>query len=407
MRCSVLTIGTELTSGQILNRNAAWISAQLESLGLGVSLHLTVPDERSLILDALEIIRRQCDLLFITGGLGPTSDDFTRDVIADWMGKGLVFHEASWERIVARMGMLGIPVAPSNRQQCFFPEGAQVLSNSQGTADAFHAFFQSKQLWVLPGPPRELAAIWSEHIDTQLKGLVPNESRKTLYTWQVIGRSEAELGEAIEKAVAQLDRTAREGLVTGYRAQRPYVEVKVWAPATLSSQACQSLMSAIEMAIGPTHLVSRDGVDVAESVLGLLALIHGHTSFGLVLLDSASGGRLLERLRGVERARRAQGAPARCRIHEVLDEEQLAGAECQLRLMESHEASGVSHWSMSFMGGDLDAPLVRTALAPFRARECGDAREQGAIWERNTLWGVEWALVSLLQALKDTRIRKK
>src|SRR5262245_60987652 len=130
-RASILTIGTELTTGQITNRNAAWISERLTAFGLEVALHETVPDERVLMLDALRRCSAQATYVFVTGGLGPTQDDFTRDIIAEWAGRKLEFHPPSWKRILDRLGQFGIPVAESNRRQCFFPTGAEIIENAE------------------------------------------------------------------------------------------------------------------------------------------------------------------------------------------------------------------------------------------------------------------------------------
>src|SRR5277367_6369590 len=94
-RASVIAVGTELTSGQITNRNAAWISERLTALGLEVALHETVPDEHDLMLDALKRCAGLSSFVFVTGGLGPTQDDFTRDVVAEWAERKLEFHPPS------------------------------------------------------------------------------------------------------------------------------------------------------------------------------------------------------------------------------------------------------------------------------------------------------------------------
>ena len=140
MKASVLAIGTELTNGQILNKNAATISQKLKTFGLQTELHLTVPDNHKLMLESMRYLEAQSDLIFITGGLGPTSDDFTRDVVSTWVGKPLQFDENSWNQIVQRLTVRGLQVREIQRQQCFFPEGSEILQNKEGTANAFRLF---------------------------------------------------------------------------------------------------------------------------------------------------------------------------------------------------------------------------------------------------------------------------
>ena len=121
MKASILALGTELTTGQIANKNAAWISEKLKSFGVVVSMHLTVPDDRKLILESLHYIEQHADLIFVTGGLGPTSDDFTRDIITEWAEKKMVFDAQSWEQILERFKNRGFTARDIQKQQCYFP----------------------------------------------------------------------------------------------------------------------------------------------------------------------------------------------------------------------------------------------------------------------------------------------
>src|ERR1035437_9389966 len=107
---TVLAVGTELTDGQTLNRNSQWISQRLTDLKFRVMIHETVPDDRALILEALARLSSKAGLLFITGGLGPTTDDFTREVISQWAGRELIWNESAWQEIVDRFTRLGIPI---------------------------------------------------------------------------------------------------------------------------------------------------------------------------------------------------------------------------------------------------------------------------------------------------------
>lgn len=287
---SILAVGTELTTGQITNRNASWISERLVNLGVEVVLHETVPDERDLIFDALERCSRASRLIFVTGGLGPTTDDFTREVIAQWSGRPLEFHEPSWRKIQERLSRLGIPIAPSNRQQCYFPSGSSVLTNSAGTADGFTFQKGDATLRVLPGPPREIEVIWKETgIDEAIRRSLPGKlERLRLLTWQCLGKSEAELGELTESVLAGT------GLRTGYRAHRPYVEIKVWVPESGLAQVTPDLKR-LEEAIRP-WLMGKQGEDLAV----MLAKVLDHDE-EIEILDSCTSGYLAERLSAVFR----------------------------------------------------------------------------------------------------------
>lgn len=301
MRASILAVGTELTTGQITNRNAPWIAEKLDALGAPAVLHHVVPDDRVLIREALDTLATHTDLIFVTGGLGPTSDDFTREVLAEWAGKPLEFHEPSWQHIEARLTRAGIPIAPSNRQQCFYPQGARVLENSEGTANAFtftHDFKgRSVRLWALPGPPREIEAVWASGIATPLAEIVPESDRTDLKLWQLIGKSEAEVGELTEAALAGSN------LAIGYRVHRPYCEVKVWIPQKRAAE-CAPAIERLEKALAP-WIVARGKPDFAGDLLK--ELDRGEE---VVIIDHLSFGIVGERILGAFRERRAIAGPA-------------------------------------------------------------------------------------------------
>jgi molybdenum cofactor synthesis domain-containing protein len=288
-KASVLAIGTELTTGQITNRNAAWISERLVNLGIDVVLHETVADDRPAILRALDRCWETSRLVFVCGGLGPTTDDFTRDVISDWLKRPLEFYEPSWTKIQTRLQKFGIPVAPSNKQQAFYPQGADVLINAQGTADGFSCKIEHPsdfgRMWVLPGPPREIEAIWQDNDLTArvCRELPAGIEPLQLLTWECLGKSEAELGEITEAAVAG------SGLQTGYRAHRPYVEVKLWVPQS-KIEASQKWISKLEGAIAP-WVIAKNGDDLGKQLVNLI-----QRADEIDIVDACTAGYLMERL---------------------------------------------------------------------------------------------------------------
>ncbi len=288
-RAAVLAIGTELTTGQIINRNASWISERLSALGVEVVLHEVVADDRNSILTALDHCTSVAPWIFITGGLGPTSDDFTRNILAEWANLPLDFHEPSWEAIIRRLQLLGIPVAESNRNQCLFPRGAQILPNPEGTAPGF-SFSHSKSgiqthFWVLPGPPSEVAAIWNQQVNAILRELNPNLKPTRLYTWQCMGKSEAELGELTEHTLQGSE------LQTGYRAHRPFVEIKVWCDPDEALEK-NIWIEKLHQALAP-WTITTNGDDLAER---LIRSLKGFDSIDVI--DQATGGLLAQRLGG-------------------------------------------------------------------------------------------------------------
>lgn len=284
LKATILAIGTELTQGQIVNSNAAKISMRLMNLGYEIVFHHTIPDDAAEIFAALNLCSDASDVIFITGGLGPTSDDFTRNIIADWLGAPLVFDDNSWVRIETILGQRGIPVAQSNRQQCYFPQGAQILINSAGTANGFYCRRRNKELWVLPGPPNEIATIWNDFIEAALEGRIPEAERTDLHIWSCMGISEAELGEHVQNRLAGCPYQI------GYRVHTPLIDLKLWLPRN-SPEATARWRKKMEEAIEP-WTVSKNGSDLAKEFLD--SLPPGPTAINIH--DIATGGLITSRL---------------------------------------------------------------------------------------------------------------
>lgn len=286
MRSAVVCVGTELTDGQIVNRNSAWIAGRLKDLGLRCHWHLTVPDDRALIRESLRIASQHADWIFVTGGLGPTTDDFTRELIAEWCDRPLEFHEPSWKALVERLTSRGYPVQEFQRQQCLFPRAALVLSNSQGTAAGFHLHHQGKEIIVLPGPPREIEAIWNDHLSPWLRSQTVLLDPPVTRSWDVIGLGESQVAALIEPVVQSAERL--QALEVGYRVHLPYVEVKLTLPCSQwASQA--KLIEQIEAALRP-RVALRDGEDAATQFITRLQ------QRPFRLHDQVTGSVLLNRL---------------------------------------------------------------------------------------------------------------
>jgi nicotinamide-nucleotide amidase len=177
-RAATLAVGTEITDGQIVDRNSAWISKKLTDAGVDVVEHRAVADDRAEIERALRELSERVDVLFVTGGLGPTSDDFTREILAKFCGRELEFDDGSWKHIEQRFATRGLPAKPIQRQQCFYPKGSRVLKNNAGTANAF-SFDHTEgargvRVYAMPGPPVEIATVWDEQRDRKTHASRPS-----------------------------------------------------------------------------------------------------------------------------------------------------------------------------------------------------------------------------------------
>lgn len=237
-RIGLLATGSELVTGDILNTNGQTIAKTLVENGMWVGEHVVVDDTQSNLETCFQFLLGRHDAVITTGGLGPTSDDCTRDAIANITNCPLFFHEPSWQKIVARYEKRGLTIPEMNRQQAYFPKGARVLDNPNGTADAFILPYQNKLIFVLPGPPKECLPIFNDHVlptlekanfDTQLR----------LHRWQVTGIGESSIAEKLE-AFGKPHQ-----LQFGYRAHAPFVEIKLYLDASPQSEEIKAGVSKI------------------------------------------------------------------------------------------------------------------------------------------------------------------
>lgn len=283
MKASILAIGTELTSGQINNSNGQWISKMLKQHGIVTGAHLVVPDEPEIIQNALKFSQELGTVLFVTGGLGPTSDDLTREMIAQWSGQKLVYDEASWRSITERLSPRGIPVKEIQRQQCFFPEGASILQNRMGTANGFCLNVGKQTVFVLPGPPGEIAAVWEDHINSWLVENTKNLDATLTWSWDCLGVPESEVARRAEAALLGCH------LEKAYRVHLPYVEFKL---SFLKSELAVATTYANQLDKAFLDLkVTRDQQDVAKKLCQLLEPYPA-----VKIIDRLSNGFLLHRI---------------------------------------------------------------------------------------------------------------
>lgn len=286
-RAVLIAVGTELTSGQIVNTNGAWISQALQDLHIDVLAQLVVADSHDDINLALKFATEQSQLVIITGGLGPTSDDFTRNALANFLGKKLVFSESQWKNVCNRLQTLGVEVSSNNQQQCYFPHGAYILENSAGTAAGFGLVQETTEYICLPGPPREIKAIWKEQLKQRLQKYSKDSGRMQLFRWHCLGMSESLLAEKLEAI------TYNSSVITGYRPHFPYVELKCWVEVD-KLELTKPILNAIETTLS-SWIVAKEDEDIAELCLEKIA------NKSLLIIDAASQGLFSERLNAAAR----------------------------------------------------------------------------------------------------------
>jgi len=164
MDAILLSIGDELVLGQTIDTNSAWLSAQLAAVGCAVSAHITVGDDQPGIEQAIREAIARCDFLLISGGLGPTEDDLTRQALANVIERPLQLNEEWIAELEKFFSMRGRPMPPANRIQAMIPRGARMIFNTAGTAAGIDATTTACRIFVMPGVPKEMRIMFQRDV---------------------------------------------------------------------------------------------------------------------------------------------------------------------------------------------------------------------------------------------------
>ncbi len=161
MIAELICVGTELLMGQVLNTNAHFIAKELAPSGIDMYHQIVVGDNPKRLTEAIETALSRADVVLLSGGLGPTDDDLTKETVAKVMGKELILYEDEWKKIVSYFESKGRTVAPNNKKQAMFPADAIILENPKGTAPGCIMEADGKAAILMPGPPRELRPMFA------------------------------------------------------------------------------------------------------------------------------------------------------------------------------------------------------------------------------------------------------
>jgi len=286
LKAAILTIGTEVVDGEIVNTNASWLATELSELGLKVSHHLSTADDPQDMFEAMSWLEKKVDWLFITGGLGPTTDDKTREVVSRFLGEELQFSPQVWSELTDAYFERGIRVTENHRHQCYFPKSAQRLKNPVGSALGFRARKNNRlEVVVLPGPPRELHGVFQQELRAELKSLDLDKAQ--LKSWILLGVTESAAAEKAEELFQEAD------VELGYRASVPYVHVKAWFENPQEIPVYEDKMQTV---FGEA-IVAKDGRDPLENLFDQLL---PQTGKSILVQDLFSSGYLMTRLMALE-----------------------------------------------------------------------------------------------------------
>jgi nicotinamide-nucleotide amidase len=289
MRIEILNTGTELLIGSTVNTHAAWFGRELFMLGLRIARQTTVPDGEA-IREAMRESTGRADVLIVTGGLGPTSDDLTRELAAEVLGLDLIMDEAALRSLESFFALRGRPMAQANLKQALVPVGADVLPNPNGTAPGVYVpprlnGRSNCAVFLLPGPPRELYPMYHAEVVPRLRALSGIEHPPQSLTLKFTGIGESDFHQGIDARLEEIS-----GLEYGYCAHIGEVDLRlIGAPESIA------VGRDIALEKFGANLISDDGSSLEQTVVRLLTTRH----LKLATAESCTGGLIANRITDV------------------------------------------------------------------------------------------------------------
>ncbi len=283
MNVEVITTGTELLLGEIVNSNFPYLARNLNRRGFNVLYETTVGDNLQRLCQALAAARERADIIITTGGLGPTRGDITREALAQLYDLPLVFQEGLWQEIAAFMARRNRQLTENNKRQALVPQGAQVLPNQVGTAPGLWLEREGKLFILLPGPPHEVEALCGAELWPRLSARFDHEGTILSRTLHLRKIGESQAATFLDKLIQEQSNPT-----LALYARRGEIILRLTAKGS-SQEAATALLDQWEararQAVGP-YVYGVDDASLAATV-GRLLLEQGAT---LALAESCSGG---------------------------------------------------------------------------------------------------------------------
>tara|TARA_Y100000766_G_scaffold53634_1_gene43426 strand:- start:4348 stop:5574 length:1227 start_codon:yes stop_codon:yes gene_type:complete len=294
MLAEIIAIGDELTSGQRLDTNSQWLSRELGLLGIPVGFHTTACDTLAAGVHAFRIAARRAQVVITTGGLGPTADDLTRDVLSELTGQRLVLSLQALEVIASRFSSRHAVMPESNRRQALFPEDGSLIENPDGTAPGIKMVLPASDGWgdgdgsviyALPGVPAEMRRMWEETVSAELKQVAGKNRVLRHRRLKCFGAGES----AIEEMLPGLIERGRDPTV-GITAHEATITLRISAWAD-NDDSCRKKITTTEDIIRKTlgYLVYGEEDEEVEDAAAKALLA---TSARLATVEAGTAGRV-------------------------------------------------------------------------------------------------------------------
>ncbi len=281
MRAEVIAIGDELVTGQRLDTNSRWLSAELAVLGIPVTFHTTIADTLAAGIEGFRIAASRAEIVVATGGLGPTADDLTRDVLAALADVPLTLDEASLAAIEHRFAARNAPCPASNQRQALFPAGSRVIPNPHGTAPGIDLDLagdgRTSRIFALPGVPAEMRPMWQASVAPAIIAMLPEAATIVQRRIKCFGAGES----AIEAMLPDLIRRGNDPLV-GITAHEATITLRIAARGRDAGE-CDAKIAATERVIRDCLGELVFGVEdeeLEDATLAALAAAHATLAIG-------------------------------------------------------------------------------------------------------------------------------
>jgi nicotinamide-nucleotide amidase len=397
MRAEIVTTGTELLLGQIDDTNATYLARQLRDLGIDLFFRTTVGDNEFRIAQAVEQALARADLILITGGLGPTVDDVTREAVARVTGRPLVLHPHLLAQIEAFFAQVRAPMTDNNRRQAHLPEGCIPIENPVGTAPAFIVEDSRGTIITLPGVPHEMRYLMEQAVVPYLQRKL---GRREVLVTRVL-RTVAVGESRIDQTLADLETSANP--TVGLSAHPGQTDVRIVGKAPTRAEA-EALVAGFEATIrqrlGPAIYATGDAT--LEAVVA--DLLHRHSAT-LAIAETVTHGDITRRLSAHPAVFRggvvADDGQALAHLLAVGGDGLVVGETGAANLAEGVRRAWDASYGLAVLGGGEGRPWV-AVCGPFdKPRVDTRLLRFGGRGRRARVWTTTLALEFLRRLLLD------
>ena len=288
MNAIIITIGDEILMGQILDTNAQYIARRLTEIGVEVVEELSIPDKREEIYETVDYSMQEADLILVTGGLGPTKDDVTKKVLAEYFGSRLVFNPQAMKWLEELLRNRNLPMNENNKSQAFLPDNCRILRNLKGTASGMWFEKGWKSLISMPGVPFEMEHLMDTYVIPDLKAKYPHLQLEYRML-KVYDVPESQLAQHLET----WENVLEDGLKLAYLPSPGWVKLRITAKGEAVKHLEDTYESLKKMLEGMRYV---EGEDVLEKQIGDMLRRKGVT---IATAESCTGGEIAHMITSV------------------------------------------------------------------------------------------------------------